>query len=149
MSDAEDYQPSCYDCGRETARRNLQTREVIVTHDEGLGYEEVTVMLCSRCIGERFGYDCPQCGIRHDDKESARFCCERRPSEAPDCRQCGRRMTVGSASYDPATGTSVTWAECECCPVGWGAFTGWELLDGDPCKHVETDPRGTGGVSEQ
>lgn len=137
MSDADRPTMACYDCGRELARRDLQTREVVVDHDCGLGYEEVPVPLCRSCIGRRRGYPCPQCGLRHDDKESARYCCRRRPGEAPDCPACGRRMERGAWGHSAATGPTVEWAECECCPLGWGRFTGWERLDGAKCEHID------------
>jgi len=132
---------ACYECGRKFRRRALQTREVVVHHDDGLGYEEIPVPLCRACIGERYGFDCPQCGLHHDDKESAQYCCRRRPGEAPDCPACGRRMERGSWGDDPDAPEghqrTVEWAECECCPIGWGRFTGWAELNQDKCEHVD------------
>jgi hypothetical protein len=47
-------------------------------------------------------------------------------------------MTVTAAGYDPADGFEVTVAECECCPVGWGQFTSWFLIDDrEACEHME------------
>jgi len=142
VSDAEDYQPSCYDCGRETERRNLQTREVIVSHDEGSATTR-----CRSCCARTVSASASATTARSVASVTTT---RRAPATAASVGRARRRLSRvrpadvrRSASYDPASGTSVTWAECECCPVGWGAFTGWELLDGEPCKHVETDPRGT------
>lgn len=133
---------SCYDCDRTFPRRDLQTREVVVTHEDRSGYNELAVPLCRDCIGQRFGFDCPQCGITHDEKDDAIWCCRRRPEEAPDCTECGRRMKATAKGYD-SDGPHVTVAECECCPVMWGAFTGWGRKDdAEPCEHVDVDPRG-------
>lgn len=136
MSDAETM--ACYDCEREVGRRNLQMTEVMMTHDDGMGYDWVPVPLCPDCIGRRWGYDCPQCGLTHDEKDDARYCCRRRPGEAPDCPGCGRRMERGAWGYDPARGNTVEWAECECCPIAWGRFTGWHRTEGDKCEHIDT-----------
>lgn len=126
-----DWTMSCYGCGREAGRRALVQREVPIHDDEGMGYEMVPVPLCRGCVGERFGYDCPQCGLTHDEKDDARYCCQRRPGEAPDCPECGRRMERGAFGYDPATGPTVEWAECEACGIGWGKYTGWHGLDAE------------------
>lgn len=126
---SDDYQPSCYDCDREMPRRYLQTRPVIIPYDEGLGYDEVPVPLCSRCEGKRFGFDCPNCGLQHDTMDDAQYCCERRPGDAPDCKECGRRMKRGAWGFGADGERSVEWAECEGCNLGWGRFTGWHDLD--------------------
>lgn len=133
---------SCYDCDRELDRRDLHMRPVIVTHDDGSGYDEVRVPLCPACEGQRFGFECPQCGILHDSKDDAEYCCRRRESEAPDCIECGRRMEVTSMGYSEHRGSSVTTAECECCPVMWGRYTGWDYTGDSRCKHVPTDTPG-------
>lgn len=127
--ESEDWKPKCWDCERRMARRNLQTREVMVTHDDGLGYDMVPVPICPHCIGKRFGYDCPQCGIHHDDRESAEYCCRRRPGEAPDCPECGRRMKRTAWGYAADGEPSVECAECEACGVFWGRFTGFSDLE--------------------
>lgn len=144
MSEADDWHPSCYDCEREIPQRHLQPTEVIIHHDEGLGYDWVPVPMCGDCRRRRYGYDCPQCGCTYDSEDDAMFCCRRRPGEAPDCPECGRRMERGAWGYSPDGGPTVEWATCECCPVTWGRFTGWHQTDDEPCKHVETDPRGDG-----
>lgn len=138
MSDAEEWEPSCYDCGHQPGYRNLVHREVMMHHDEGMGYDMVPVPLCRACVGRRYGFDCPQCGITHDSREDAVYCCRRRPGEAPDCLGCGRRMKRGAWGHSPETGPSVEWAECECCPIAWGRFTGWHRTDGGKCDHIDS-----------
>ena len=93
------------------------------------GYDMVPVPLCNACIGHRFGFECPNCGIHHDSKDDARYCCQRRPGEAPDCTECGRRMKRGAWGYHADGRPTVEWAECEPCNIGWGRFTGWHDLD--------------------
>lgn len=126
MSECREGHWKCYDCERETHRRNLQRREVVVeTPEPGSGYTETPVYLCSECIGRRFGYDCPQCGITHGDMEDARYCCRRAPGEAPDCRDCGDRMQREAWGYTADGRPTVEYASCERCGMGWGRFTGW------------------------
>lgn len=127
-SAAEHTQP-CYDCERTFTFRELGRYEVPMDIGDGMAYEFVPVPLCHRCSRERFGWDCPQCGITHDSEDDAMFCCRRRPGEAPDCLECGRRMKRGAWGYDPVTGPTVEWAECEPCGIAWGRFTGWHDLD--------------------
>lgn len=132
----------CYDCGREPAIGSFARREIHIDRPDG-GYDRVPVPLCPDCIGRLFGFECPRCGAHYDDRDDAQYCCRRRPGEAPDCPHCGRRMARGAWGHSPTTGPTVEWAECECCPVAWGRFTGWHHQDdAEPCKHVETDPRG-------
>lgn len=120
----------CYDCEREAPRKYLQRREVVIPNPPGeSGYVEAPVLLCSECIGKRCGYNCPQCGVTHSEKENARYCCKRRPGEAPDCRECGRRMERGAWGVTASGEQTVEWAECEGCGIGWGRFTGWEQLE--------------------
>lgn len=126
----------CYGCDREIRHRRAKKAQVM-EHQESGGYTTFQAPFCDRCFHERHGYDCPQCGITHENERDARYCCRRAPEEAPDCPECGRRMEVGAMGYDPMTGSSVTWAACECCPVGWGQFTGFEHTDEEPCKHVD------------
>lgn len=118
----------CYDCKRRIDRRNLQPTEVPIHHDDG-GYDWVPVPMCPECQGERYGWDCPICGIVHSEKENAKWCCDRHPAEAPDCIECGRRMERGSWGYSPETGHTVDWAKCEACNIGWGSYTGWHDLN--------------------
>lgn len=125
----EDWRPSCYDCGAEFARRHLQPTEIHIDHDEGAGYDRVPVPMCDRCRNERFGYDCPNCGLTYASGDDARYCCRRAPGEAPDCRECGRRMKRGAFGYTADGRPTVEWAECEGCGVAWGRFTGWHDLD--------------------
>jgi hypothetical protein len=135
------YHNTCHDCER-TFETSLAMRDVTIGLESG-GYTTTPVPLCPDCIGERFGFDCPQCGVPHDDRESAKYCCQRRPGEAPDCVECGRRMERKSWGFTATGERTVDVAECECCPVGWGRFTGWtQLDDADPCQHIDTDPRG-------
>lgn len=134
----------CYDCAREPGSTPHSRREIVIDSPDGhSGYDVVSVPLCRECIGDRFGHECPICGVPHDSREDARFCCQRRPGEAPDCPHCGRRMQRGAWGTHADGRQTVEWAECECCPVAWGRFTGWHQQDdAEPCEHVETDPRG-------
>jgi hypothetical protein len=134
---------ACYDCGVEPGSTSFARREIVVHHPNELGYDVIVVPLCRACIGRRFGHECPTCGLHHDTHEDARYCCQRRPGEAPDCPHCGRRMARGTRGAHADGRPTVEWAECECCPVAWGRFTGWHQQDdAEPCEHVETDPRG-------
>jgi hypothetical protein len=144
-STSADYHASCYDCER-TFSRSLPQRAVCMDLPSG-GYDFVQVPLCQQCIHERFGYECGQCGLRHDDQRSAEYCCQRDPADAPDCLECDRRMAATVKGHDPVDGAHVTVAECECCPVGWGAFTGWFHTDDGPCPHVDGDDLEDGGVA--
>ena len=128
MNDPEElesggYHATCFECETEFSRA-LEMREVMMDLPSG-GYDMVPVPMCSRCIGERFGWDCPQCGIHHDTKEDARYCCERAPGEAPDCPECGRRMERVSWGFTADGAPTCEVAECEECDVQWGKFTGW------------------------
>jgi len=128
----------CVDCGTEL-RHGAGTRVMVHMDKPDGGYDRVEMPACRRCALERRGYDCDECGQVHETNQAAYECCIG-STKAPDCRECGRRMEVGAAGYSPAEGQTITWAECECCPIAWGRFTGWELLDGEePCKHVEHD----------
>ena len=129
MASDNDAPPmSCYNCERDVYRRDIVYDEVPMDLDEG-GYEMVPVPVCRDCYREWYGYDCPHCGIPHESASDARYCCERHPSEAPDCPECNRRMELGAWGYDPIEGTTATWAECEACEVGWGAYTGFHDLE--------------------
>jgi len=124
------------DCGVEITRREATTVQCMDHHEDG-GYTTYQAPACRRCALERRGVECSHCGRLHETGEVAYNCCVGE-SKAPDCPECGRRMGVGGAGYDPDIGMEITWAECECCPVGWGRYTGWEVLDGeDGCEHVE------------
>lgn len=127
---------TCVDCGTEIRHKRATTVEVFDHNDDGLGYTTYQAPACRRCALERRGYECDHCGQLHETNRAAYECCIG-DSKAPDCPECGRRMEIGAAGYGPAEGMSITWAECECCPVGWGRFTGWEMTDNDRCKHVD------------
>ncbi len=114
----------CVDCGTEHDRRDLQMCPVVVDQPDG-GYEEIPMPLCHRCRGKRHGYNCPQCGITHDTKRDAEFCCERAPGEAPDCPECGRRMKRTAHGMTADGQPTCEFAECESCGIQWGKFTGW------------------------
>jgi hypothetical protein len=116
----------CYECERRFRRSAIHMREIIISHDEGLGYEEVPVPMCRDCEGRRFGFECPQCGIRHHDKDDAMYCCRRAPGEAPDCPECGRRMERVSWGATASGEPTCEAAKCEECDVFWGKFTGFE-----------------------
>jgi len=64
--------------------------------------------------------------------------------EAPECRGCGRRMSVESRGYGNTGGDPlevsdwVSGARCDCCPVDWSAKRGWEYRPhADSCEHVD------------
>ena len=115
----------CYDCEREAPRRYLQYREVLIDNPEGeSGYTETRVLMCSDCIGTRYGYDCPHCGLTYNEQEKAEYCCKRRRGEAPDCPECGLRMQREAWGHD-AMGPTVEYASCEKCGMEWGKYTGW------------------------
>jgi len=103
------------------------------------GYDRVQMPACRRCALERRGYECEHCGQAHMDPGEAYDCCIGE-TKAPDCPECGRRMGVEAAGYSPSGGQTITIAECECCPVMWGRFTGWEMTDDEPCKHIDGSP---------
>lgn len=126
---ADASRPKCYDCERRVPRAYLQLRPVVFDIEGDSGYEEVPVPLCSECEGRRFGFDCPQCGLTYDEKDNARYCCERAPGEAPDCPDCGRRMERVSWGYTAAGRPTCEVAECEECDVHWGKYTGWSGVD--------------------
>jgi hypothetical protein len=121
----EEWLPSCYDCDREAPRRYLQQTEIMDTSGPGIGYEYITVPLCSHCRQQRYGYDCPHCGLTHDTEEDAVFCCRRRPGEAPDCPNCNRRMKRTAWGYTVDGKPTCEFAVCEGCGVEWGKYTGW------------------------
>jgi len=114
---------TCHECGT-VASSSLPKREIVIDLPSG-GYDTVPVPLCRACIGQMFGFECPNCGIRHDSRDDARYCCQRAPGEAPDCRECGRRMERGAWGSHADGRPTVEWAECEACGVSWGRFTGW------------------------
>lgn len=124
----EDYHATCYECDRSFSQP-LPQREVMMDIPSG-GYDMVSVPMCRDCIHDREGYPCPDCGLLHETADDAEYCCHRDPAEAPDCKECGRRMEVTAKGHDPIEGPSVTVAECEACNVGWGAFTGWFTTEG-------------------
>lgn len=69
-------------------------------------------------------------------------------SEAPDCRGCGRRMTVEATSisrtgYGPDDiAKRVSLARCVCCPIIWDDWLGWlYVAQDDGCEHVEFECR--------
>lgn len=129
---------TCVDCGTEL-RHGAGTRVMVHMDKFDGGYDRVEMPACRHCALKRRGYECEECGQLHETQHDAYECCVG-TRKAPDCIECGRRMAVGAAGYHPGRGPDITWAECECCPIGWGRFTGWELLDGEePCKHVEGD----------
>ena len=92
----EAFTLSCWDCERETRRANLQTTEVMIHDDDGLGYEWVPVPLCHDCRLKRFGYDCPECGKTWRDQLEAELCCDGPGPDgeviATDGGQRGRRL---------------------------------------------------------
>jgi len=132
---ADSLMTTCVECGRELTRRAATTISVHTELPDG-GYEFVPMPACSRCKLEREGIPCEECGELHRTHEAAYECCIGR-TKAPDCPECGRRMAVAAAGYSAHEGQTITIAECECCPVMWGRFTGWELTNDDACKHVE------------
>lgn len=142
MSETEsdrEYYARCVNCDAPLSAR--ETVEVQVHVDrEGGGYDRIPMPACRRCWLDRHGVECGHCGELHRTNEAAYNCCVGK-SKAPDCAECGRRMEVGAKGYGPLEGETITWAECECCPVGWGRYTGWVQTDGEPCKHVEGDDR--------
>jgi len=83
MSDTDDdWQPSCYDCGREMPRRNLQYHPVHIDHDEGIGYDRVNVLICHPCRLHRMPtYQCEHCSEEYPDTTSALECCQARRGE--------------------------------------------------------------------
>lgn len=129
MSETEEWQPKCGDCERRVDRRNLQRRKVAVDRPDESGYDLIPMPLCPACIGKRFGYDCPQCGINHSNREDAEHCCRRRPGESPDCPNCGRRMDRVSWGFHADGRPTCEVAECEPCGVMWGKYTGFEGVD--------------------
>jgi hypothetical protein len=134
----------CWDCGERFERRRLVTREVMDHNDEGMGYEMIRAKVCRACDLKRNGVECDTCGELHLDFEAAMQCCTGPEyGDAPDCPECGRRMKATAKGYDPIDGPSITCAECECCPVFWGAFTGFDYTDDGPCKHTDNPTRTT------
>lgn len=127
----------CYDCGTSLSPPDTIRAEVPIDLDEG-GYEFVPVPICPRCDLKRHGHPCDHCGELHRDLEAAARCCVG-ATKAPNCTECGRRMSIGARGFSEIEGHTITWAECECCPIAWGRFTGWDRTDGD-CKHVEEGP---------
>jgi hypothetical protein len=68
--EAEQDEPSkvtCFDCEREVSVRSSVRREVMVPHDDGLGYDYVRVPLCPGCAYDRFGVECDICGEQFPD----------------------------------------------------------------------------------
>lgn len=124
---------TCVDCDREITRRTATRVMVHMDKPDG-GYDRVPMYACRQCALKRRGYQCDHCGEYHETLLAADECCVGQ-TKAPDCQACGRRMSVGAKGYGPIEGETITWAECDCCPIGWGQYTGWEQLDGD-CKHV-------------
>jgi len=129
---------ACIDCGAEVRRAAASTVTAMSHFDDG-GYETFQAPACRRCALKRRGHECEHCGELHMDIEAAMRCCVGE-TKAPDCPECGRRMGVGAAGYHPDHGQEITVAECECCPVMWGRFTGWEMTDDGPCKHLDAEP---------
>lgn len=125
---------SCVDCGTEIRHDRATTVRCLDHHGDG-GYTEFQAPACRRCALERRGYECEDCGELHETQQAAYECCVG-DTKAPDRIQCGRRMEVTAAGYSGLEGQTVTYAECECCPIGWGRFTGRDQLDGD-CEHVD------------
>lgn len=125
MSDV--WEPSCFDCEREAPRRYLQETAIMDTSGPGIGYETIMVPLCDACRKKRKGHDCPHCGMTHGTEEDAMFCCRRRPGEAPDCPECGRRMQRSAWGYTADGEPTCEYAVCETpdCGVEWGKYTGW------------------------
>lgn len=126
---------SCVDCDRDISRRSSTMVAVHMNKPDG-GYDRVRMPACHQCALERRGYECDHCSKLHMDMQGARECCVG-STKAPDCLECGRRMSVAAAGYSPHEGQTITIAECDCCPVMWGRFTGWEMTDDGPCKHVD------------
>lgn len=140
-----EHYATCYDCDAKLSAREVVRAEVPMDMHDG-GYEFVDVPICRRCQLKRHGHPCDHCGELHMDLEAAYRCCVG-VTKAPDCIECGRRMKIGARGYDPLGGDSITWADCECCPVGWGRFTGWTHTGDEPCKHIDTeDQRGESDV---
>jgi DNA-directed RNA polymerase subunit M/transcription elongation factor TFIIS len=77
----QEWSPSCYECEREVPRRHLQPTEVMDHHDDGLGYDMVTVPMCHQCRLERFGFECEDCGALHQDQLAAWRCCAHREGD--------------------------------------------------------------------
>lgn len=80
MSDTDDeWRPSCYECGREMARRNLQPTPVHIEHDDEPGYDRVNVPMCHGCRLEMFPtHECEHCGEEYLDISDAVECCQHR-----------------------------------------------------------------------
>lgn len=132
MAESDEPYAHCYDCGAGLSARRMTRGVAHVEHADGAGYDRVKVPMCPHCKLKRHGIACSECGQLHRDQEAAYMCCRtpdgRLPGEAPDCKECGRRMERGAWGHGPH-GPTVEWAECEACDIGWGRFTGWHVLD--------------------
>lgn len=103
MSSDDEWRPSCYDCGREMAYRNLQPTPVHIDHEDGIGYDRVDVPMCHACRLKRFPtHECPECGEEWLDISDAAECCQhRRGRPMPD----GGREDLSVVVYQcPAPG---------------------------------------------
>jgi|GEM_PF-3678823 len=136
MSNADEppIYATCYDCDRELSGREAMTATVHADRPDG-GYDRIDVPMCPRCHLKRHGHACDHCGELHRSIEAAMDCCVG-VTKAPNCPECGRRMRITSRGFHPTFGQTITTAECECCPIGWGRYTRWTRLDGE-CKHVD------------
>jgi hypothetical protein len=134
-SPSDEYYRTCVDCGTELRNGGGTMVAVHMDREDG-GYERVNMPACRRCALKRRGYECDHCGQLHETQRQAYECCVGR-TKAPDCLECGRRLDVTAKGYGPVEGPTITFAECECCPVAWGRYTGWVQTDDEPCKHVE------------
>ncbi len=77
----DDWSPSCWDCGHEFDRRDLNPHPVHVEHDDEPGYERIDVLLCRRCRRSRMPtHECPDCGEEWLDVSAAAECCQHRNS---------------------------------------------------------------------
>lgn len=139
MAETDRQYIKCYDCNRGVPYSAVERVEVPMDIEDGSGYDLVPVPVCYDCRLDMWGHECEHCGRKHMDLEAAYNCCVG-ATKAPDCRLCGRRMSIGAKGFGPVEGHTITWAKCECCPVGWGRFTGWTYLDGEQdCKHAEEE----------
>lgn len=77
--DESEWQPSCYDCGREFANLSaLVSHPVHIDHEDG-GYDRVEVPMCPACRKERMvTHECQNCGQEYLNLSDAAECCQHR-----------------------------------------------------------------------